>query len=70
MSDDAPASKSFEELMSELEEIVTKMASPEIGIEEAADLHEQASRLHDSASSRLVAIERRIAALGGQVPSE
>lgn len=54
------AHHTFEELMSSLDEVARRMESREIGIEKAADLYEQAGRLHRAAVARLDAVERRI----------
>jgi exodeoxyribonuclease VII small subunit len=54
----------FEELVTTLEEITDRMASGQIGIEEAADLYEQAERLHGLAAERLVRVQARIDAQG------
>jgi exodeoxyribonuclease VII small subunit len=52
----------FEELVATLEELTDRMASGEIGIEEAADLFEQAERLHGLAAERLARVQARIEA--------
>jgi len=54
----------FEQLVTTLEEITDRMASGEIGIEEAADLYEQAERLHGLAAERLARVQARIDAQG------
>ncbi len=54
------AHHSFEELMAMLEDTARRMESREIGIEQAADLYEQAGRLHRAAVARLDAVEQRI----------
>ena len=55
--------RSFEEIVTELEEVVRRMSGTDIGIEEAADLYEKARALHDAAAARLDAVEARIAEL-------
>ena len=55
---------SFEELVAALEGLTDRLASGQIGIEEAADLYEQAERLHAAASDRLARVQARIEALG------
>lgn len=55
--------RSFEEVVSELEDVVRRMSGADIGIEEAADLYEKARSLHDAAAARLEAVEARIAEL-------
>src|SRR5580658_1816055 len=51
---------SFEELVSTLEALTDRLASGQIGIEEAADLYEQAERLHGLARQRLERVQARI----------
>jgi exodeoxyribonuclease VII small subunit len=55
---------SFEELVAALEALTDRLASGQIGIEEAADLYEQAEQLHAAASQRLARVQARIEALG------
>jgi exodeoxyribonuclease VII small subunit len=62
MSDD-PESLTFEQLVSALEQLTDRLASGQIGIEEAADLYEQAERLHALATERLARVQARIDAL-------
>jgi exodeoxyribonuclease VII small subunit len=50
----------YEQLVAKLEELTTRMAAGDIGIEEAADLYEEAGRLHDLAAARLAAVQARI----------
>jgi exodeoxyribonuclease VII small subunit len=50
----------FEQLVDQLEEITQRMAAGDIGIEEVADLYEQAGRLHAAAAARLEAVRQRI----------
>jgi exodeoxyribonuclease VII small subunit len=52
----------FEELLAALEQLTDRMASGEIGIEEAADLYEQAEQLHGLAAERLARVQARIEA--------
>lgn len=68
MSDPTPPSEepSFEDLVADLEAVVRRMGAPEIGIEQAADLYERATKLHDLATARLEAVEARIAQLSGE----
>ena len=56
----------FEELMAALEQLTERMASGEIGIEEAADLYEQAEQLHARAADRLASVQARIEALAAK----
>ncbi|MDP9074310.1 MAG: exodeoxyribonuclease VII small subunit [Actinomycetota bacterium] len=55
---------SFEELVTRLERLTERLASNEIGIEEAADLYEQAELLHGLAAERLARVQARIERLG------
>jgi exodeoxyribonuclease VII small subunit len=57
--------RSFEELMAELEAITERLATGEIGIEAAADLYEQAEKLHGLASARLGEVQARMERLAG-----
>lgn len=59
---------SFEELVAALEALTDRLASGQIGIEEAADLYEQAERLHGLARERLARVQARIDALGTATP--
>ena len=54
---------SYEQLLEQLESLTERMASGDIGIEEATELYERASALHAVAIERLERIEARIAAL-------
>lgn len=56
-------SRSFEDVVTELEDVVRRMSATDLGIEEAADLYEKARSLHDAAAARLEAVEARIAEL-------
>ena len=60
MSDDELQQLSFEELVSELETTIQRMAVGDIGIEETTDLYERAGRLHRLASERLARVQERI----------
>ena len=60
-SDGSPvAARRFEDLLAELEAVTDRLATGEIGIEEAADLYEHASRLHREAAERLDAVRARV----------
>jgi exodeoxyribonuclease VII small subunit len=61
-----PDGLSFEELMDALEAITTRLAQGDLGIEMAADLYEQAERLHARASERLLQVQQRVARLAGE----
>lgn len=60
-----PEQLTFEELVAALELLTDRLASGQIGIEEAADLYERAELLHGLASQRLARVQTRIEALGG-----
>lgn len=67
------AGRTYEQLVAELEALTDRMASGDLGIEEAADLYEQARALHDAAAERLARVQARIDALatdGPPVPVE
>jgi exodeoxyribonuclease VII small subunit len=55
-------SMTFEELVATLEQLTERMGSGEIGIEEAANLYEEAERLHQQAAERLARVQARIEA--------
>ncbi len=61
--------ESFEQLLSRLEEITDRLASSDVGIEEAADLYEQAELLHGLAAARLARVQARIESLAGGAPA-
>ncbi|HSS10440.1 MAG TPA: exodeoxyribonuclease VII small subunit [Acidimicrobiales bacterium] len=56
----------FEELVAALEQLTARMASGDIGIEEVADLYEQAELLHALAAERLAKVQARIEALAAK----
>ena len=61
----------YEELVERLESLVNKMAGGDIGIEEVADLYEEAGRLHAAAAERLERVKRRVEGLvGGSEPGQ
>jgi exodeoxyribonuclease VII small subunit len=68
MSDPDLDQLSFEELMGLLEALTDRLATGQIGIEEATDLYEQAERIHALAAARLAQVQARIDALGGRPP--
>jgi len=59
----AGAGRTFEDLMTELEAVTERLAAGDLGIEAAADLYEQAERLHALASERLAQVQARVEAL-------
>jgi exodeoxyribonuclease VII small subunit len=52
----------FEQLVAALEQLTERMASGEIGIEQAAELYEEAELLHGLATERLAGVQARIEA--------
>jgi exodeoxyribonuclease VII small subunit len=58
-----PDSRTFEELMTELETLTERLAAGDLGIEAAAELYERAERLHDLAAQRLAQVQARVEAL-------
>jgi exodeoxyribonuclease VII small subunit len=58
----------FEQLLAALEQLTDRMASGEIGIEEAADLYEQAEVVHALATERLARVQARIEAREAKNP--
>ncbi len=50
----------FEDLLAELESVTDRLASGDVGIEEAADLYERAERLQREAAERLEAVRARV----------
>lgn len=53
-------SMTFEQLMTTLESITSRLAVGELDIEEAADLYEQAEALHALAAHRLAQVQERV----------
>jgi exodeoxyribonuclease VII small subunit len=53
----------FEELMEALEALTDRLATGDLGIEQAAELYEQAESLHARARLRLAEVQERIARL-------
>ena len=58
-----PDSRTFEDLMTELETVTERLAAGDLGIEAAADLYERAERLHALATERLAQVQARVEAL-------
>ena len=56
----ADETKSFEQLLAELEAVTDRLAGGELGIEAATDLYERAERLHGLASARLAQVQERV----------
>ncbi|MGH9067559.1 MAG: exodeoxyribonuclease VII small subunit [Acidimicrobiales bacterium] len=57
---------SFEELVAMLEELTRRMGAGEVGVEEAADLYEQAGVVHRAATDRLAQVQARLAGLSAE----
>lgn len=53
----------YEQLLDVLEELTARMASGDVGIEQATELYERADRLHTLAAERLEKVQDRIARL-------
>ena len=60
---DELASRTFEDLVGELEAVAASMDRGDIGIEEAADLYSRAAALHRAAHDRLNAVQAKLATL-------
>jgi exodeoxyribonuclease VII small subunit len=58
-----PDSRTFEELMTELETLTERLAAGDLGIEAATDLYERAERLHALAAHRLAQVQARVEVL-------
>ena len=57
---DLPDSRTFEQLVDELDATIARMAAGDLGIEEVTELYERAGRLHALATERLAKIQERI----------
>jgi exodeoxyribonuclease VII small subunit len=57
---DGARSRTFEELMDELEAITEQLATGDLGIEAATDLYERAETLHALAAERLATVRARV----------
>ncbi|MHB1487086.1 MAG: exodeoxyribonuclease VII small subunit [Acidimicrobiales bacterium] len=51
---------SYEDLLARLEDLTRQISSGDIGIEQAADLYEEAGRVHAAAAARLEQVRTRI----------
>jgi exodeoxyribonuclease VII small subunit len=56
--------KTFEEKMAELEELIGKLESGTVPLEEMVTLHERGMALYDSCAKELAAFEKRLKAPG------
>ena len=65
MADATPdyGAMSYEQLVDALERVTNRLASGDLGIEDAADLYEEAGRLHALATERLEKVRERIEGL-------
>ena len=54
--------KTFEEKMTELEELIEKLESGSVPLEEMVTLHERGMALYDSCAKELAAFEKRLKA--------
>jgi exodeoxyribonuclease VII small subunit len=59
------STRTFENLVRELEEVAASMDRGDIGIEESANLYTRAAALHAAATQRLESVQQRLAALRG-----
>ena len=58
--------KTFEEKMAELEELISKLESGSVPLEEMVALHERGMALYDSCAKDLAAFEKRMKAPGAE----
>ena len=56
--------KTFEEKMTELEELIAKLESGSVPLEEMVSLHERGMALYESCARELAAFEKRLKAPG------
>jgi exodeoxyribonuclease VII small subunit len=61
------ASLRYEELVELLEDLTRRMASPDVGIEEAVGLFEQAGEVHSVATRRLAEVSERLERLAARL---
>jgi exodeoxyribonuclease VII small subunit len=66
----AAAEPTFEQLLDQLEAMTRRMASGDIGIEEAAELYERAGELHARATERLARVQERIERLAATTDAD
>lgn len=59
------AALTYEELIEKLEDLTRRMASGDVGIEEASELYERAGVIHRLAAERLAQVRARIERLDG-----
>ena len=58
--------KTFEEKMTELEELISKMESGTVPLEEMVALHERGMALYESCAKDLAAFEKRLKVPGAE----
>ena len=58
--------KTFEEKMEELEELISKLESGSVPLEERVALHERGMALYESCAAELAAFEKRLKAPGAE----
>ena len=58
--------KTFEEKMGELEELIAKLESGSVPLNEMVALHERGMALYESCAAELAAFEKRLKAPGAQ----
>ena len=58
--------KTFEEKMTELEELIAKLESGSVPLEEMVTLHERGMALYESCAKDLAAFEKRLKAPGAE----
>ena len=58
--------KTFEEKMGELEELISKLESGSVPLEEMVVLHERGMALYESCAQELAAFEKRLKAPGAE----
>ncbi|MCC5983990.1 MAG: exodeoxyribonuclease VII small subunit [Rhodobacteraceae bacterium] len=63
MSDTRAEEMSFEDALKKLEEIVTKLESAEVSLEQSIDLYEEGARLRAHCEARLNAAQERVEAI-------
>lgn len=63
MSDPKVEDLSFEDALKKLEEIVTRLESAEVSLEQSIDLYEQGARLRAHCEARLNAAQERVEAI-------
>lgn len=63
MSDPKIEDLSFEDALKKLEEIVTRLESAEVSLEQSIDLYEQGARLRAHCEARLNAAQERVEAI-------